>query len=318
MVHWHLRLANNPAPRNNSHGTDAGAPLGLDGPYGSGAPQAEGSHLMSTTAAEASKHEPAATAGPPFTLAVDIGGSSIKAAVLDCAGHLVAAQMRTPTPKEATPQAVLEAIAGLAVQLPSIQRISVGFPGVVNGGKILTAPNLGTEHWAGFELTGALSQRFGVPVRVLNDAAVQGLGVVEGHGLECVLTLGTGVGCALFRNRRLLLHLELGQYRARRGRTYDRYIGQAALAKKGLERWNKRVRKVIDTVTDLTNCDVLYVGGGNARKVAFELPAHVRLVSNTGGITGGLRLWEPDIDELFRGEPPAEARAQTPQTAGQR
>ena len=105
---------------------------------------------------------------------------------------------------------------------------------------MLTAPNLGTEALGGLQLAGALSSRFGVPVRVLNDAAVQGLGVVEGYGLECVLTLGTGVGCALFRNRRLLLPLELGQHRARRGKTYDRYIGQAALAAKGLQRWNRR------------------------------------------------------------------------------
>jgi polyphosphate glucokinase len=273
---------------------------------------------MSSAVIEASEHAPAATAGAPFTLAVDIGGSSIKVAVLDCAGHLVAAQVRAPTPKEATPQAVLETIASLSVQLPSIQRISVGFPGVVKGGKVLTAPNLGTGHWAGFELMGALSQRFGVPARVLNDAAVQGLGVVEGHGLECVLTLGTGVGCALFRNHRLLLHLELGQHRARRGKTYDQYIGQAALAKKGTQRWNRRVRRAIDTVTSLTSCDVLYIGGGNARKIAFEVPSHVRIVSNTAGLTGGLRLWEPDLDELFRGELPGEARTQTPQNAGQR
>ena len=140
------------------------------------------------------------------------------------------------------------------------------------------------------------------------DAAVQGLGVVEGHGLECVLTLGTGVGCALFRNRRLLLHLELGQYHARRRKTYDQYIGQAALLRKGRERWNRRVRKVIDTVTDLTSCDVLYVGGGNARKLAIDMPPHVRIVSNTAGITGGIRLWEPELDELFRDEPMAQAQ----------
>ena len=269
-----------------------------------------GAHLMSSTSStDTVERASAAAAGTPFILAVDIGGTNIKAAVLDCAGHLVAAQIRTPTPKEATPQAVLEAIAGLAAQLPPIQRISVGFPGVVKGSKVLTAPNLGTRHWAGFELIGALSQRFGVPARVLNDAAVQGLGVVEGHGLECVVTLGTGVGCALFRNGRLLLHLELGQHRARRGKTYDQYIGQAALAKKGPQRWNERVRRAIDTVTGLTTCDVLYIGGGNARKIAFEVPRHVRIVSNTAGLTGGLRLWEPDLDELFRCETNVQASA---------
>ena len=272
---------------------------------------------MSIAATEApeSHPQPAHSPGAPFTLAVDIGGSSIKVSVLDCAGHRAADRLRTPTPRQATPQAVLEAIGGMAAQLPSVQRISVGFPGVVKDGRILTAPNLGTGHWAGFELTAALSQRFGVPARVLNDAAVQGLGVVEGRGLECVLTLGTGVGCALFRNRRLLLHLELGQHRARRGKTYDEYIGLAALADKGPRRWNRRVRRVIYAVTSLTNCDVLYVGGGNARKVAFALPPHVRIVDNAAGITGGIRVWDPELDELFANGsiaspseyPPAEA-----------
>jgi polyphosphate glucokinase len=239
---------------------------------------------MSTASANSSEHEPVKqAAAAPFTLGVDIGGTNMK-------------------------QAVLDMIAKLAAQLPPFHRVSVGFPGVVQGGRVLTAPNLGTNHWAGFQLIEALAERFGTPVRLLNDAAVQGLGVVRGHGLECVLTLGTGVGCALFRNRRLLLHLEIGQHRARRGKTYDQYIGQAALAKRGPVRWNRRVRKVIDTVTELTCCDVLYIGGGNARKLAIEVPSHVRIVSNTAGITGGIRLWEPELDELFLGVAMAQPR----------
>jgi polyphosphate glucokinase len=246
---------------------------------------------------------PEAAPPAPFTLAVDVGGTNVKAAVLDAQGRLAAAQLRAPTPKRATPEAVLAIIAGLAAHLPPFHRISVGFPGVVKGGTTLSAPNLGNRHWAGYKLAEALEQRFGAPARILNDAAVQGLGVVEGPGLECVLTLGTGVGCAVFRNRRLLLHIELGQHRGRKRRTYDQYIGNAVLLKKGERRWNKRVRKTIDMVTSLTNCDVLYIGGGNARKVAPDVPAHVKIVSNTAGVTGGIRLWEPGIDELFA-EPP--------------
>lgn len=250
--------------------------------------------------------EAAAAALAPLTLGIDIGGTNIKASVLDCLGALAAYQLRTLTPKPATPRAVLAAIDKLTRELPGFHRISVGFPGVVKGGRVVTAPNLGTDYWSGFDLIKVLSKRYAVPVRMLNDAAVQGLGVVEGFGLECVLTLGTGVGCALFRNRRLLLHLELGQLIGRKGRSYDQYIGQAALVAKGPEGWNRRVRKAIDTVTELTSCDRLYLGGGNARKVAFELPAHVRVVSNTAGITGGVRLWETDLDELFCDEPMAQ------------
>ena len=267
-----------------------------------------------STVANLSAPQAAAAASSPFTLAVDIGGTNVKASVLDTLGDLAAPQVRSPTPKPATPQAVLDLIGRLAAQLPAFQRISVGFPGVVRRGEIVTAPNLGTPHWAGYQLIEALAQRFGAPARVLNDAAVQGLGVVEGHELECVLTLGTGVGCALFRNRRLLLHLELGQHRMRRGKTYDQYIGQAALAKQGSERWNKRVRRAINTVTSLTCCDVLYVGGGNARKFTLEVPAHVRIVSNTAGITGGIRLWDAELDELFQGVAMAQAGEPARQT----
>jgi polyphosphate glucokinase len=234
----------------------------------------------------------AAQQNAPFTLAVDVGGSHIKADVLNGDGYAVATQRRAPTPKKATPNAVLESIAFLAGRLPQFDRISVGFPGVVKCGQVVTAPNLGTRHWRGFRLEAALSERFGKPVRVLNDAAVQGLGVVKGHGLECVLTLGTGVGCALFLDRRLLLHLELGQHRARKGKTYDQYAGQAALRKVGTERWNRRIRKVIEAVSVLTVCDKLYIGGGNARLLNVPVPSHVTIVSNTAGVLGGIRLWE--------------------------
>ena len=249
--------------------------------------------------------------GAPFTFGVDIGGTFLKAAVLDSQSLVVAERIRKPTPKPATPDAVIEAIAALAGQFPSFDRVSVGFPGVVRGGIVVTAPNLGTPHWRGVHLVDAIAHRFGVPVRLLNDAAVQGLGVVEGHGLECVITLGTGVGCALFRKRRLLLHLEFGQL-CRMQETYDQFIGQAALDAVGVQTWNERVRKSIETIKDLTNCDTLYIGGGNARKIAFALPLQARIVANAAGVTGGVRLWEPEMDDFFTGE----ANGQWPPAAG--
>ena len=241
----------------------------------------------------------------PFTLGVDIGGTYLKAAVLDCDGAVVAERVKSPTPKPATPDAVIEAIASLSAPFPSYDRISIGFPGVVRAGSVVTAPNLGTSFWAGYRLIDTMAQRFGVPVRLLNDAAVQGLGVAVGDGLECVITLGTGVGCALFRRRKLLLHLEFGQHR-RSDLTYDQFIGQKALDAVGLDVWNGRVRESIETVINLTCCDTLYVGGGNARRIAFELPPQVKTVSNAAGVTGGVRLWEPDMDDFFVGEPNAQ------------
>jgi polyphosphate glucokinase len=250
--------------------------------------------------------------GRPFTFGLDIGGTFLKAAVLDRHGGIVAERIKAPTPMPATPEAVLEAVTLLAREFPAFDRLSVGFPGVVRGGRVVTAPNLGTAQWAGYKLIDTMAARFGVPVRMLNDAAVQGLGVVEGHGLECVITLGTGVGCALFRNRCLLLHLEFGQLQRVPGESYDRYIGKAGLDAAGLETWNARVRESIDTITGLTNCDVLYVGGGNARRLEDGLPRHVKVVSNSAGVTGGVRLWEPEMDGFFVGE----SNAQWPAQAG--
>jgi polyphosphate glucokinase len=244
-------------------------------------------------------HVAISDAAGPFTLAIDIGGTRIKGTVLAGDGTLAATPKHIATPNPATPEQVLAAIASIVSSMPRFGRISAGFPGVVKRGHVITAPNLGTPHWQGVGLATVLAKTFDAPARVLNDAAVQGLGVVAGPGLECVLPLGTGVGCAVYRARRLVLPLEFGQYRRRGKRTYDAYLGNAALRAKGVERWNKRLGRTIDEVVSLINCDVLYLGGGNARKVALQLPDNVRVVSNIAGMTGGLRLWDPDMEEHF-------------------
>jgi polyphosphate glucokinase len=136
------------------------------------------------------------------------------------------------------------------------------------------------------------------PVRLLNDAEIQGFGIVRGRGLELVLTLGTGAGTALFRNGELMPHLELAQHPLRAGKTYNDYIGDAVLQKKGAERWSRHVRRAIKTLYALLHYDVLYLGGGNAAKV-LGLPPAVEVASNDAGITGGVMLWQglaaPDL-----------------------
>ena len=124
--------------------------------------------------------------------------------------------------------------------------------------------------------------------------------MISGSGLECVLTLGTGVGSALFDSGRLLPHLELGQHPLHKQKTYDQYLGDAALKKFGPVKWNRRLQKAIAIVHTLINYDTLYLGGGNAVAIAFELPKNVRLAANSNGITGGVRLWERALDEFFR------------------
>jgi polyphosphate glucokinase len=125
-------------------------------------------------------------------------------------------------------------------------------------------------------LADALKARFGKPARILNDADVQGLGVVSGKGFECVLTLGTGIGSSFFYNGRLLPHLELGQHPVHRKLTYDRYIGDAVRRRKGRKKWNERLKKALVIVATLVNYDTLYLGGGNAQRIDFKLPPNVR------------------------------------------
>jgi polyphosphate glucokinase len=235
----------------------------------------------------------------PYTLAIDIGGTHIKASILDASGRQIAKRLEVSTPVPAPPKLVLRLLKALAQQLPAYDRISVGFPGVVDHGRIRTAPNLSTSAWRNFPLAAELRAQLGKPARVLNDADVQGLGVIRGKGLECVVTLGTGFGSALYRDGELMPHLELGQHPFAKGKTYDQYLGSAALRRKGAVKWNRRVAAMIRTVRTLLNFDRLYIGGGDARLVTIPLPPDVIIVSNEAGITGGARLWEPALDRFF-------------------
>ncbi|HEX6440718.1 MAG TPA: ROK family protein [Stellaceae bacterium] len=226
------------------------------------------------------------------TLAVDIGGTGIKAALLDENGQMIGKRVRVPTPPKPIPPEVLTATIGEAVSsLSGFDRASVGFPGAVREGKVLTAPNLGTEVLAGFDLQGELTKRWGKPVRVLNDADVQGFGAIKGKGVELVITLGTGCGTSLFYNGKITPHLELAHHPVKGDLTYDEYVGRAALEKIGKKKWNKRVERIIGILRTVVNFDHLFIGGGNAKAIKFELPPDVSTVPNTDGLLGGIALW---------------------------
>jgi polyphosphate glucokinase len=231
----------------------------------------------------------------PYTLAIDIGGTGLKAAVLDAEGHMLERRLRVHTPDDATPKAVVDALVHLVEALPAFDRISIGFPGVVRRGTVLTAPNLGTKKWQGFPLQDALSERFGKPARLENDAEVAGLGVIAGKGLEVVITLGTGFGSAIFSDGRMSPHLELAHHPVHKSLTYDEYVGDAALKEIGRKKWKRRVLKVIAVLRTLLNFDRLHIGGGNARLLDFKLPKNVDLVSNDEGIIGGVKLWDDAV-----------------------
>ena len=224
------------------------------------------------------------------TLAIDIGGTGLKALILDDAGTTLTERVRVETPHPATPEAIVPMLVDLVKPLGSFDRISVGFPGVVVEGVTRTAPNL-DEEWQDFDLAGTLTKQLGKPTRVLNDAGVQGYAVIHGKGVEMLLTLGTGMGCALYHDGRYVPNIELAHHPFHRGKTYEEYIGVKALKRTGKKKWNKRVMRVIECVLPIFNPDRLYLGGGNAKHLKLELPPNVEIVPNLAGLIGGIALW---------------------------
>jgi polyphosphate glucokinase len=241
----------------------------------------------------------------PLTLAVDIGGTGMKASVLDADGLMVADRVRTPTSYPLPPEKLVTDLTRLTAPLPAAERASAGFPGMVREGRVLSAPHFSTKSgpgspvdphlaalWSNFDLASALTEWFGMPTKVANDADIQGAAVVAGKGLELVITLGTGFGSGIFYKGQLMPHLEIAHQPFRKGETYNDQLGEAARREIGDERWNKRVTKAIVNMRALMFFDHLYIGGGNSRRVHHHhLDDDVTIVDNTAGILGGIKLW---------------------------
>ena len=230
----------------------------------------------------------------PHTLVIDIGGTGIKRIVVDAEGDPITERLRQLTPQPATPEAILAVIAQLIEQTPkTFTRVSVGFPGVVRRGITQTAPNLGTESWRGVDLAAAISALAGAPTQVINDAELQGYGVISGEGVELVLTLGTGLGSGLYTDGLLVPNLELGHHPFEKDRTYEQQVSNAERQRVGNKKWRSRVMRALAVIQPIFNPDVIHLGGGNTKKIPPDmLPEGVRLFANVEGMTGGVRLWQ--------------------------
>jgi polyphosphate glucokinase len=225
-------------------------------------------------------------------LAFDIGGSYLKAAVIDTTGRMLTERLKVRTPDPCPPKVMVDALVRLVKPFPPHDHIAVGFPGVVRDGRVLTAPHWDTKKWVNFELAATLSRRLGGrPTRLINDAEMQGLAVIKGKGLELVLTLGTGAGTGLFRDGQIMPHLELAHHPIHKDWTYNDYVGNAALKATGGKHWNRRVARTIGILYSLLHYDHLFIGGGNSTRVSIHLPSGTSLVSNDAGIEGGAALW---------------------------
>ncbi|MCU1494068.1 MAG: Polyphosphate glucokinase [Acidimicrobiaceae bacterium] len=243
----------------------------------------------------------------PLTLAVDVGGTGLKASVLDAEGRMVADRVRVPTTYPLAPDAFVEVVVALVKPLPAFDRVSVGFPGVVRQGRVLTAPHFVTESgpgspvvsslvkaWTGFQIADVLAERLSRPVRVANDADLQGLAVISGTGLELVVTLGTGVGTGLFLDGSVAPHLELAHAPFRKNQTYNEQLGDATLQRVGMSKWRKRLLEALDNFHVLLNFDTCYIGGGNARHAQGHVDDRFVIVDNVAGILGGIKLWDDE------------------------
>ena len=239
------------------------------------------------------------------TLAIDIGGSGLKASILDASGQMATERVRIPTPYPCPPERLVSALAELVAPLGVANRASVGFPGLVRHGRVIAVPSLSraqydgdrdpelAQAWYEFDLAGALAQVLAIPTKVVNDADMQGCAVVQGHGLEFVMTLGTGVGTALFSDGALLPHLELSHGPFKGGMSIDVAIGNVQRKEVGQDRWAKRVRQAIDIFNEMLWFDRIYVGGGNAKRLSVaDVGPKGQIVPNTAGIMGGVRIWE--------------------------
>ena len=224
-------------------------------------------------------------------LAIDIGGTHIKATILNDDGKFLKEYESENTPKPASPATVMAVIKNIAKRFPEYDKITAGFPGYIKDGIVKTAPQLGNSLWKDYDLRKQLECALGKPSMLINDADLQGLSLASGKGVEMVITLGTGFGSAILRDGVLMPHLELSRHPITKSKSYNDYVGKDALKKIGKKKWNKRMEKVIEILKTVFNYDHLYISGGNAKLLTFKLDKNISIDDNKEGIKGGAVLW---------------------------
>ncbi len=213
-------------------------------------------------------------------LVIDIGGTNIKVYGSGRREPLKIESGPTMTPKE-----LVKAVKANTSDW-KYDVISVGYPGPVVHGKPLTDPaNLG-KGWLGFDFEKA----FGRPVKIINDAAMQALGSYRG-GRMLFLGLGTGLGSALVVDG-VLEPMELAHLPYKKGKTFEEFVGTAALKRAGEKKWIKNVLAVVEELRNALQPEYVVLGGGNSKHLK-TLPPETILGHNEDAGKGGLRLWDP-------------------------
>jgi polyphosphate glucokinase len=212
-------------------------------------------------------------------LVIDVGGMHVKLRI-DARGPI----RKFVSGPKMSPASMMPRILKLTRKL-SFDAVSIGYPGLVFRGRIVTEPhNLG-KGWVGFDFEKA----FGKPVKVINDAAMQAIGSYRG-GRMLFLGLGTGLGATLIIDG-VVEPTEVGHMPYKRGRSFEDYVGERGRKRLGTRKWRKKVKAVIEQLKLAFEADYVVLGGGNAARLK-RLPQGVRLGDNRNAFSGGLRLWE--------------------------
>lgn len=231
---------------------------------------------------------------------IDIGGSGMKAAVVDVvAGELASERIRIPTPRPATPEAMAEVAAELVSRHGWSSPIGVGFPGIVRHGRVLSAANV-DDGWIGVDADRVFSEACGVDVAMVNDADAAGLAEVrwgaarDVPGVVLVLTFGTGIGSALFVDGTLVPNTELGHLELDGHDAEDRAAASAREREGiGWAEWAPRVEHYLRHLEMLFSPDLIVVGGGASKaadrwlpRISIGTPIVAAAMANNAGIVG--------------------------------
>lgn len=237
-------------------------------------------------------------------LVVDVGGTNVK---ILATGQ--SEPRKFPSGPTLTPEAMVAGVTKLADDWP-YDVVSIGYPGLVVRGKILTEPHNLAIGWVGFDFQAA----FGKPVKLINDAAMQALGSYQG-GLLLFLGLGTGLGSAVVAEG-VVVPMELAHLPYRKG-TYEDYVGRRGLKRMGKKKWARHVAIVVSRMAAALHPDDIVLGGGNTKKLK-ALPPGSRAGQNVNAFAGGFRLWDvavapaPAAADGAAGKPKKTRKAEAP------
>jgi polyphosphate glucokinase len=226
--------------------------------------------------------------------------------VLDQDGAPVSTRCRVRTPYPCPPERFAGALAQIHETIGmSVDRVSVGMPGLIRSGVVVWTPHYVTESgpfspvradlalaWEHLDVQAMLTDTLGRPTIVVNDAEMAGLAMITGQGYEVMLTLGTGLGFAHYADGVLLPKIEVSAAPFRKGRTFDQMLGHHARSAHGAKAWSKDVQRALRRLFAVFYWDRAYLGGGGAKHLRRPVDDWVTLTTNHAGMLGGVRLWD--------------------------